>query len=156
MDNELHEEFDNLVERLCNNHKKLRMKYDQFQPSPVLDAGMWGWNSQTREILMVIRFSTSNPMSEVRCIDIKGYIGNYTYKYLIPHTFIESDLALLNTDEVKYKLKHEDSDYWVVATKQSDLHYWIYPMFKSIHEAIAEAFTQVLAMNLLRKQIGEK
>ncbi len=129
-----------------------------YDPEPELKAGMW-YKIPTGEL----RFFVSNEV----VLDIKGYnkkkisekdaIACNVIAY-IPHTFTESDLELLNTDEVKYRLYQvtDDSFYVKARAKVEGVAYETFRntyTLPTIHEAVKSAFNAVTAENVLKGMV---
>ena len=122
-----------------------------YEPEPELKKGMWVEHNKRYYV-----FTKDHKNTRVPIISLRGETENVGIKQIKPHTFVESDLELLNTDKVKYELKTVGKECYVYSmnlTEKGGEN--IGSMYYSIHEAIKEAFDTVLAKALLKKQIGE-
>ena len=126
-------------------------------PQPELRKGMWVDSNRTPGKILMFLNKTGTYSSF--CLLVDGSKPTHDFDPLTPHTFVESDLSLLNTDEVRYSVFHAryDSCFYVEGRykyKKSNRVLAVTKVFPTAHEAIESIFTQTALLNHSRKSLG--
>ena len=130
----------------------LRKHYD---PEPVLKRGMWVDGVNNYLLLLL-----EEKGSFWETVEVSGRQHASGIKTITPHTFVEKDLELLNTDEVTFGLhKAGDGGFYVRKTKNFVKTYqgkhdievgFPHP---TVHEAIKNVFNTVTAINYFKENV---
>lgn len=148
---EIIEETVNFV--VTETQRAIRLIKKSYDSPPELVKGMWVMNNGTPFLYIG---ESGDPKYPHKGITLDGR-DIETCNSLPPVEFTESDLSLLNTEEVVYELEKRSKDgYYYVSSyyKNNNECCMCFPNTTTIHEAIESVFTITAKLALADKQLN--